>query len=102
LRQFDVFENPNSELRLYAPFLVILQSHHLQALDTTVVAPLIDDARRPLSGLDIPVEFGTRALVIAVTELAAIDGRHLQRPVGNLAAHEDPIRRALDRIFTGF
>lgn len=102
MRQFDVLENPDVDLRACAPFLIVLQSHHLQALNTTVVAPLINDARRLLTLLDIQVEFGGRTLVVADTELAAVETSLLHRPIGILAAHEDAIRRALDRIFTGF
>ena len=41
-------------------------------------------------------------LVIVLTELAGVQGRSLTRRVGSLLAHEDDIRRALDRLFTGF
>jgi len=40
--------------------------------------------------------------VLVVTELASMRGEHLKRRVGSLLAHEDDIRRALDRLFTGF
>lgn len=40
-------------------------------------------------------------LVISLPQLAAINEASLKRRVTNLA-HEDEIRRALDRLFTGF
>lgn len=100
--QFSVFDNPAAEMRDAAPFIVVLQSHHLRPLDSVVVAPVIRDADRPLSQLDVRARFAGEDLVIAVAELAAIDVRHFQRSLGSLAEHEDAIRRALDRIFTGF
>lgn len=45
---------------------------------------------------------GRQRLLIAISELAAIDSRFLQRPVGDVINSEDAIRRALDRLFTGF
>jgi hypothetical protein len=63
VRQFDVVENPDSETRRYSPFLVVLQSHHLDPIETIFLAPLVSDATRPVSPLDIPLEFQGRRLV---------------------------------------
>ncbi|WP_374571767.1 hypothetical protein [Phenylobacterium sp.] len=41
-------------------------------------------------------------LTVAVAELFAIDRALLSRLVGDLREHEDAIRRALDRLLTGF
>jgi hypothetical protein len=57
---------------------------------------------RSLTPLGIPVDFRGESLVIAVAELAAVDVINRQRPAGDVAKHEDAIRRALDRVFTGF
>lgn len=99
MRQFDVFANPSLETRDFAPFVVALQSHHLP-LDSTIVAPIVTDSAG--FSLDLPVEIGGRLLHIAMAELANVPTRSLGRPAANLAAHEDDIRRALDRLFTGF
>lgn len=102
MRQFDVYENPSERSRGYAPFVLILQSHHLSAIDTVVVAPLIIDAERPLTLIDLPVSVADRPLVAALSELANMPRQALKRQVGSLAGEEDTIRRALDRLFTGF
>jgi len=102
LRQFDVFANPSVRSRDYAPFLIVLQSHHLDPLQTVVVAPIIRDADRALSELDLPIEVAGEPLTIAVTEMASLDRQILKQSVMNAATHEDAIRRALERIFTGF
>jgi toxin CcdB len=101
-RQFDVFENPSVGSRAYAPFLIVLQSHHLAAIDTVVVAPLITDTDRPLLLIDIPVVVQGQQIFIAMSELANMPKRVLRTAVVNLADQEDDIRRALDRLFTGF
>lgn len=102
MRQFDVLVNPARGEHGWAPYMVVLQSHYLEPLETTVVAPLIDDAARPVTAVDVRVAFNGRELVVAVGELrgSALEGH--RRAVGSLADHEDDIRRALDRLFSGF
>jgi toxin CcdB len=101
LRQFDVFQNPSNALRDIVPYLVVLQSHHLKQVDSMVVAPLFRN-ERPLSEVDIPLTFRDEDLVLLVSEIGSIDRSGLRKSLGSLAAHEDAIRRALDRLFTGF
>jgi toxin CcdB len=101
VRQFDVVENPSASLRRHAPFLVILQSHLLDVLETVVVAPLVVDADRPVTVIDLPVAYADRTFV-AIAEMASVDRGHLKGALGSLAGHEDAIRRALDKTFTGF
>lgn len=102
MRQFDVFANPSHATNSYAPFVVVLQSHYLDPLDTVVVAPLVRDANPVLSPLDIPLKFQGEALAIAIAELSHIDRKRMTRSLGNLAEYRDEISRALDRLLTGF
>lgn len=41
-------------------------------------------------------------LTLVISELFSIDARQLRQRISSLAAHEDAIRRALDRLVTGF
>jgi hypothetical protein len=75
------------------------KSHYLP-LETVIAAPIVVDAMS--LGLDIPVTVEGRDLHIAMSELSNIPKAPLRRVVADLAAHEDDIRRALDRLFTGF
>lgn len=102
MRQFDVLENPNPETARHSPFLVVLQSHHLEPLDTVLLAPLVNDARRALSPLDIAVEFQGGTYFLAVAEAAGVPKAGFGRPIGSVVEHEDAIRRAVERLFTGF
>ena len=102
MRQFDVFANPSLTSSSYAPFVIVLQSHYLDPLDTVVVAPLVRDAIPILSPLDIQLEFDGEVLAIAIAELSHIDRKQLSRSLGSLAGYRDEISRALDRLFTGF
>ncbi len=102
MRQFDVFENPSPEARRFAPYLVVLSSHLLLGFDDAVIAPLVNDSQAAVGSLEIEVDFADENLVLVVSELAGMARRNLKRRVGSLAVHEDDIRRALDRLFTGF
>ena len=103
MRQFDVCRNPSERSRAFAPYVVILQSHFLRAMPTVVVAPmLIAEGRQPYSEVGAAVPFQGETHIVSVAELAAVDSKRLGAVLGNLGDHEDAIRRALDRLFTGF
>jgi len=102
LRQFDVVENPSAKSRGYAPYFAVLQSHYLEPLDSMIVAPIVRDAARALSVLDVVVEIDGEALVMTVGELFSIDREQLKTVRGTLAGQEEQIRRAIERAFTGF
>jgi toxin CcdB len=102
LRQFDVYETPAAASDL-APFVAVVQSHFLQALPTVLVAPMFRQIERPAyREVSVALQFAGEDLVLSLAEIAAIDRRGLTRLRGDLRAHEDDIRRALERVFTGF
>lgn len=102
-RQFSVFENPSPRSRVAAPFVVVMQSHFLESMHTALVAPLI---REPKSGdftrVSVAVRLGDEVLHLSLAEMAPIRQSQLKHSVGDIRGHEDDIRRALDRLFTGF
>jgi toxin CcdB len=103
VRQFDVYPNPSERSRAYAPFVVLLQSHLLDAMPTAVVAPLLlAEKRQPYTQVSAPVDFNGASYIVSAAELVAVDARTLNSSVGDLRDHEDALRRALDRLFTGF
>ncbi|MBI1685274.1 CcdB family protein [Caulobacter hibisci] len=103
IRQFDVFPNPSIRTCAAAPYVVVLQSHHAGDLPTAVVAPLyLPQSALPLSELSAKVEIHGQALLVFIPELVGVSTTLLRERVASLAVHEDAIRRALDRLFTGF
>lgn len=102
MRQFDLLENPSTFSRANAPYFVVLQSHHLENLDSVVVAPVLRDAARSMTALDVNVEVAGEPLVVALGEIFAMDRALLKAAVGSLAGHEDQLRRAVERLFSGF
>jgi toxin CcdB len=102
LRQFDVFRNPSLEARKVAPFLVMLSSHHLHGIDEIIVAPLVNDAAETVGGLEILVEIDGERLTLVISEMFSFTPTGQRTAIDNLAYLEDDIRRAVDRLFTGF
>ena len=98
MRQFDLYENPVAFMRDG----VVLSSHLLADLTEVVVAPVLARRTAKLTDFEIPFAWDDRSLLIGVAGIAAIRGADLRRRVTSLAALEDDIRRALDRLFTGF
>ena len=79
----------------------MLQSHYLEPLDSIIVAPIVRDAARPMSVLDVAVEIDGEALVMTVGELFSIERDLLKVVRSTLASQEDQVRRAIERAFTG-
>ena len=103
IRQFDVFPNPSTMSRATVPYVVILQSEYAGELQTSIVAPLYrSDAADLLTHVTVDVRFEEQDLVASIPELAAINNRSLRKKAGTAITYEDELRRALDRLFTGF
>ena len=47
-------------------------------------------------------DFADERLDLSLAEMAPISRTVLKRPLGDVRSREDDIRRALDRLFTGF
>lgn len=99
LRPFDVFRNPSPASRRFAPFVAMIQSHFIEQ-EVVVVAPLATD--KATTGLDICIDHRGDGFVLALSELGFVPRQSLGRALGSLSSREDDIRRALDRLFTGF
>ena len=103
IRQFDVIDNPSVRSRSIAPYLVVVQSQFYDETPTILVAPLLNmPMQAVLTRVSLRVEFEGESFVLLLSEIGAIDRRPPTRPSGSLVRYEDDIRRALDRLFTGF
>jgi hypothetical protein len=102
VRQFDLVENPSERTRDVAPYLLILQSHLLDAAESIIVAPVVRDARTPIKGVDLIIEFEGERLTVTLVELFSMPRAPLRTVRGDLTSREDELRRGLDRLFTGF
>ncbi|MBU1384418.1 MAG: CcdB family protein [Alphaproteobacteria bacterium] len=103
MRQFDVFPNPSPRSRAAAPFVVLMQSHFVDEMPSALIAPLIRELRSgDFTRVSVAVRLDREPLHLSLAEMAPIARSDLKRPVGSLKPAEDDIRRALDRLFTGF
>ena len=89
-------------MRTAAPFVVVLSSHLLPGLSEVVVAPIVRSGVLAPSDFDIQVTVDGETMVVSIIGPAAIAGDRLKSRRTSLVASEDDIRRALDRLFTGF
>ena len=89
-------------MRAGAPFIVVLSSQLLGDLIEAVVAPVRRSAGAGIPGLEVPVVIDGETLLVSVSGIAGIRAAALRNRKGSLLAHEDEIRRALNRLFTGF
>lgn len=101
IRQFDLIENPSPRSRGLYPYLVVLQSHLLTS-HLTVVAPVLPGDAPAMTLTSVMIDVRGVGYTLLVGELTTVDNQKLGRPVGNLREYEFDIRRALDRVFTGF
>ena len=68
-----------------------------------VVAPLLrGQDRLAYTEVSVRIQFSDQDLLLSLAELVVVEGRSLTRLRGDVRFHEDAIRRALDRVFTGF
>jgi hypothetical protein len=102
LRQFDAYQNPSAHTRRPVPFVLVLQSHFLDIIPTVIVAPMMrSEVRVPYGRTSVPVTLQGETFFASVAEMVAVERRRLVRPLGNLLAFEDDLRRALALVFVG-
>ena len=94
---------------LYRPkrgpgLLLDVQSHWLDTLPSRVVVPLLppSPALPAIRDLNPVLAVQGERLAMMTHYLTVVPHRELGRPIGNLAAEQDAISRALDLLFTGF
>lgn len=63
---------------------------------------IVQDGRSAFTHTSVEVTFADIAHIVLIGELTSVHSRVLLRSLGDLQAYEDDIRRALDRLFTGF
>jgi toxin CcdB len=89
-------------MRTAVPFVVVLSSHLAAGPTEAIIAPVLRGRTTPVSAFEIPLERDGDVLLISITGMIAVRQTDLRRRNGSASQHEDAIRRALDRLFTGF
>lgn len=105
MSQFDVFHNPDAQSRQRIPYVLVLQSDLLDAIEHHVVAPLRIKQEQgivPVLRLNPVVTIDGDEYLVRVQDIATVPRRMLRHPVANLSAQREEILAALDFLFTGF
>lgn len=101
--QFDVFKNPNPAARKHAPYIVDLQSEHLDHLATRLCAPA-KPARlsvKPIAGLMPEIEVDGQAFHVYMQEIAAIPAVVLGARAASASQYRLLFITAVDLIVSG-
>lgn len=85
-------------------YLLDIQSHWLEGLPSRVIVPLLPPtaALPVIRGLTPVFRIGDQEVAMMTHYLTAIPKRELGPVIGNLAARQDDITRALDVLTKGF
>jgi len=102
IRQLDVVQNPLRAARGDKPYLVCVQHHALDHLNTRVMVPLVTSRLvSEASRLQPAIKFEEATLYFDPTEILTVPIRLMKSPIASLAAERDRIVAALDLVFTG-
>ena len=104
MSQFDVYANADPTSRARIPYVVVLQSDLLHAIENHVVAPLRlkkDKSIVPLVRLNPLITIDGKEYLMRVQDIATVPRRLLKKPITNLSPQRDEILAALDLLFTG-
>jgi len=99
MRRFDVAARTSS-----GRLVVIVQSDHLDDLDTRLVIPLLllGTGGSPTTRLNPVLIVGGESYVLVTQHAAAIKTVQLGRAMDNVVEYRDEITSALDLLITGF
>ena len=101
--QFDVFKNPNPAARKHVPFIISLQSEHLDHLATRLCAPA-KPARlsvKPIAGLMPEIEIEGQPFHVYMQEIAAIPAAVLTTRTASASQYRLQFVTAIDLIVSG-
>ena len=101
MAQFQAYRNPRASKR-DVPFLLDLQSDFVET-PSRLVVPLIRRNRYgPTYGrLNPELEVRGIAVVVSMSDLAAIAASELRQPVADLSEHREALIPALDFLISG-
>ena len=104
MAQFDVYLNPNSESKKYAPYLLDIQNDLFEALTTRVVIPLLSQKslRKPLTKLNPRFTIDGKTFYLSTAEIAGIPQSAIGKYVCSLSFHRTRIINAMDFLISGF
>ena len=107
MARFDLYNNPSSRSRAKSPYLLDVQSDHLDSLISRVVIPLTRVAGNYTPGevaqdLAPIVEIGREKFILETPFLGAIRTSELGPATGTLKPEQSWVLAALNRLFGAY
>lgn len=103
MMRFDVCRTQGPGIGGRGRLVVILQHQHLDALATTIVAPLYAMRELPaVERLRPAVSIGGKRYRVAVDRMAALPKLQLGAVIGNVENTRHELLGAVDLLFSGF
>jgi toxin CcdB len=104
MAQYDVYANPSSSAATGIPYVVVVQSDLLDALNTRLTVPLaVPDGATQAPQVLCPVITVKGQRLHALAHFAApLPAKALRRPVDNVAAQAPVLVSAIDAVLSGF
>ena len=105
MARFDVYRNPGKHIHT-TPYLLDVQSNYLQGLAGRVVVPMRAVSRFPR--VSLPQDLTPVFLIegqqcfLDTPQLGAVPAKLLGSSIMSLAAYQDEITEALDRLFGAY
>lgn len=104
MAQFDVFRNPSTITRKHYPYVVDIQSPHLEDLATRIVIPLSKASlfkNTAMRGLTPELIFHDENLLFLTPQISSISKKQLKEPIGSISHLRDELTNALDFAIFG-
>lgn len=103
MARFDVYANPEEQLRNAIPYWLDVQNTYLD-VETRVVVPLHSPQHFPgkISDLSPTLFIEGRPVVMNTCALGVVPASELRRPVASLSSQQTAIQNAIDTLFGGY
>ena len=105
MNQFDIVTNKGNSSRNGVPYLMVIQSDSVSALETRIVVPLrtVDAYNsNTIKIIHIPLSVDGSTYIACISEMAAVPLPLLGDTIGNAEYLRTEITAAVDLMFTGF
>lgn len=103
MAQFDLYRNPNPAARKHAPYLLNLQSDHLEHIATRLCAPVKSAkiSSKPIVGLMPEIEIEGELFFVYMQEIAAVPASVLGLRAASAARYRFQLIAAVDLLVSG-
>lgn len=103
MKQFDLYENADSDSHATYPYFLDVQTDLLDGLNSRVVIPIakVQDAKTFPKNLCPIVEIGDETYALLTHQITTVSASFLTRREGSLLLNRTDIISALDFLLTG-